>query len=50
MEMNSIFEDWKFCIFMAMLTIVFIITLGDFTGLIFFPLWYYIALKNFDKQ
>lgn len=50
MEMNSIFEDWKFCIFMAIASIVFIICSGDIFGLVFFPFYYYLALKNFDKD
>lgn len=47
--MNT-WNDWKFCLAAAVGTMALMIFTGDISGLIFFPLWYYLALKNFDKE
>lgn len=46
----SYLDDWKFCLIVAVFTLVIMIFTGDVIGLVFFPLWYYGALVNFSKS
>jgi hypothetical protein len=35
---------------MAVMTIAIMIFTADYLGLVFFPMWYYLALKYFNKE
>lgn len=44
------YEDWRFCLIASMLTVMLMLWTGDILGLLFFPMWYYLALSHFDKE
>ena len=46
----NVFDDWKFCLSMAVGTFALMICTGDVMGLMFFPFYYWLALKNFNRE
>lgn len=50
MEMNSIFEDWKFTLSLSMLYLTISVMNGGLSNVLIFCLIYWISIRQFNRN